>query len=257
MSLRVHASLACWPGKHPVEAAALAHLGPTEEPWGVLSADHLQLVPQSSGLLSEGLVDGLMAAFPSTCFRLHANVRVLPTHRLADLSSFDEHTDWFERAAQLHKRLKSTACSLHAGRRQNATLQQVFDNAHRAADFFGTPVAVEGLYPDSKDTWLLSTWAEYESLLQSRVPYAIDLSHLHILANRNKHLESGLVKDLLSNDRCLEVHVSDNDGFWDGHEKIRDRFDPLWWMPLVEHIHPDALVFTEGIQSKPGPTVTN
>ena len=60
--MKAHVSLACWPGlRH--EAAAALLCDPIEEPlFGRLSAEHVQLVPQSLGCLDEALADALRAA---------------------------------------------------------------------------------------------------------------------------------------------------------------------------------------------------
>lgn len=246
----MHASLAIWPGKHHVNAAQLAHAGAHECPWGVLSTHHLQLVPQSTGVLDEDLALSLRRAFPQTAFRLHANVRVQPGHVLADLSCVGEHWAWFEQAARVHQVLGASAYSAHAGRRANATLPEAFDNARRCADLFGSPVAIEGLYPEGKDQWLLSSWAEYAALLNADVPYALDLSHLNIVATHSRRVESSLVAELLASPRCLEIHVSDNDGVWDRHQHIRTHGEAPWWMALMNHAHPDAVIFSEASQHR-------
>jgi hypothetical protein len=79
--------------------------------------------------------------------------------------------------------------------------------------------------------------------LESGVPYAIDLSHLHILACHSGVRDDALVRDMLACERCIEVHVSANDGRGDWHQ-ICQR--PPWWWPLLRHINPKAVVFSEG-----------
>ncbi|NKA33292.1 hypothetical protein ACQVRY_13815 [Ralstonia pseudosolanacearum] len=235
-------SLACWPGLdygRVPEVLARTH---TEPLFDTLSMAHVQLVPQTVGLLDEARADGLLAVSPATRLRLHANVRVLPRHRLADLSTFDADRDWFEQAARISQRLGAPAYSAHAGYRRNATLAQVLDNARRCADLFDCPVAVEGLYPDRHGAQLVSTWNEYRALFESDVPYALDLSHVNIVAHRFGR-EDGLVADMLACERCIEVHVSDNDGTGDWHRVCHK---PPWWYRLLAYRHPDAVVFSEG-----------
>ena len=86
-------------------------------------------------------------------------------------------------------------------------------------DLFGIPVGVEGHYPtpNGKQHWLISTWQEYQQLLESGVNYALDLSHLNILAVQTNHVEWSLVHELLSSPHCLEIHLSDNHGYADQH----------------------------------------
>lgn len=235
-------SLASWPGLDYVRVPEVLARTHTEPLFGTLCTEHVQLVPQTVGRLDDGYADALRAAFPAVQFRLHANVRVLPRHRLADLSTFDADLDWFQQAAHISQRLSAPAYSAHAGYRHNATLAQVLDNARRCADLFGCPVAVEGLYPDRHGAQLVSTWEEYRTVFASGVPYALDLSHLFIVAHRYGR-EDGLVADMLACERCIELHVSDNDGTGDWH-RVCDA--PPWWYRLLAYLHPDAVVFSEG-----------
>lgn len=241
--MRAHVSLACWPGlRHEVAAERLRT--PIDEPlFGRLSVDHVQLVPQSMGCLTEERSDALRAAHPGTALRLHANVQVLPSRRLADLSGFERHADWFAQAARISQLLEAPAYTAHAGRRSESGLAAMLDNARRCADLFGCPVGVEGHYPAAGDAWLVSSWLEYRAVFESGVPYALDLSHLHILATQTGRHETTLVAEMLACERCIEVHVSDNDGRGDWHQVCTE---PPWWHPLLPHIHPDAVVFSEG-----------
>lgn len=241
--MKAHISLACWPGMRH-EAAAAQLRTPIHEPlFGELSADHVQLVPQSMGCLTEARVEALQAAHPRTRFRLHANVHVLPQRRFADLSGFELHADWFAQAARISRQLAAPAYTAHAGRRAEAQLPELLDRARRCADLFGCPVGVEGHYPTAGDTWLVSSWPEYRALFESGVPYALDLSHLHILVKQTSHLEGTLVAEMLACERCIEVHVSANDGRGDWHQVCTE---PPWWHPLLAHVHPQAVVFSEG-----------
>lgn len=239
----VHVSLACWPGLRHEQAAKNLAREVSEPLFGTLSTDHVQLVPQSFGVLTEELVDALVAAFPRVRFRLHANVRVLPEHQLADLSSYPAHGPWFRQAARLSKRLAAPAYTAHAGLRSHATMAGMLDHARRCADLFGCVVGVEGHYPTEGDSWLVSSWPEYRRLFVSGVPYAIDLSHLHILACHSGVHDDALLRDMLASDRCIEVHVSANDGRGDWHQVCQQ---PPWWWPLLQHINPHAVVFSEG-----------
>jgi hypothetical protein len=238
-----HVSLACWPGlRHEQAAQGLLH-DISEPLFGTLSTAHVQLVPQSFGILTEGVVGSLLAACPNSRFRLHANVRVLPTHRIADLSGYRSHADWFCQAAHISRRLAAPAYTAHSGSRFEATLAEMLDNARRCADLFECPVGVEGQYPAEGDPWLVSSWAEYRQMFESGVPYAIDLSHLNILATRSGVRDDTLLREMLACERCIEVHVSDNDGQGDWHQVCEQ---PTWWLPLLPHINPNAVIFSEG-----------
>ncbi|MCL1960607.1 MAG: hypothetical protein FWG56_02235 [Desulfovibrionaceae bacterium] len=247
--MKAHVSLACWPGLRHQEAALRLADPPVEPCFGHLSAEHVQLVPQSMGQLDEDLADALRAAYPGTRFRLHANVHVLPRHVLADLAGFRHHAAWFQQAALISRRLDAPAYTAHAGRRSAATLDDVLENARRCAEVFGCPVGVEGHYPTPDDTWLISCWEEYRTLFESGAHYALDLSHLHIVATQSGRREETLVADMLASERCLEIHVSANDGRGDRHEVCRE---PPWWYALLTQAHPAAVVFSEGNHRRQG-----
>lgn len=246
MKLAARTSLACWPGLTHIEAIERAMAGPQEPLVGTLLVDHVQVVPQCQGVFDIPTAEAVAATWPATAFRLHANARVCKERVFADLCTFDRNRTWFTAAAQVSQALCAPAYSAHAGRRCEASLSNLFDNARRCADLFNCPVAIEGQYPvGGADThrYLLSTWEEYAALLASGLPMAVDLSHLNILAHRSGRFEVSLTAELLASPACLEVHVSDNDGSGDHHQVLRH--EPWWWA-LTAHIHPNAVVFSEG-----------
>lgn len=246
MNRTVCTSLACWPGLGHLEAATLAMAGAFEPLFGALSVEHVQIVPQSAGIFDESLAEVLRASWPGTAFRLHANVRVLHDRRIADLSGFGVHRDWFLQAARVHKVLGARVYSAHPGLRAQASMEELLDRARRCADLFDCPVAIEGQYPlpgAEPDRLLVSSWAEYRALLDSGVPFVIDLSHLNILAHRTGLVEMTLARELLSSEQCLEVHLSHNDGSGDWHQMCDCA---PWWSELLGQIQPDAVVFSEG-----------
>lgn len=249
--MKAHVSLACWPGLRHEDAARHLATPPAEPCFGRLSTEHVQLVPQSMGRLDEALVDLLREAFPATRFRLHANVRVLARHVMADLSNFAMHTGWFSQAARISQRLDAPAYTAHAGRRSQARLDEVLDNARRCADLFGCPVGVEGHYPTHQDTWLVSSWEEYRLMFESGVPYALDLSHLNIVAAASGRREEALLTEMLTCERCLEIHVSANDGRGDRHNVCGE---PPWWFAQLTWAHPGAVIFSEGNHRREGRT---
>jgi hypothetical protein len=244
----VNVSLACFAGMRQDAAARLALSGVragalTEPMFGAIAADHVQLVPQCLGLLTPELATCLRADYPETRFRLHANVRVLERHRFADIANLSEHVDWFAQAARISRALDAPAYSAHAGRRVDASLADALDNARRLADLFACAVAVEGMYPTADDRWLLSSWTEYAELLDSGVPFALDLSHVAILAASTGRVETTLVREMLASPACIECHVSDNDGRHDEHRVCQRS---IWWESLLCELNPAAVVFTEG-----------
>jgi hypothetical protein len=245
---RVQISLAAFPGLRHEEAAQAAinasRAGRLTEPFFCeIDCEHVQLVPQNHGLLDRSLCESLMSAFPGVQFRLHANVRVLNQRTVADISCLSLYEAWFRQAASISRLLGAKAYSAHSGMRSEADFQTMLNNARRLADMFDCPVAIEGQYPTQGDTFLVSTWGEYRALLDSKMPYALDLSHVNILASQSGRYELGLLQEMLSCERCLEVHVSENDGSGDWHQVC---IEEPWWGVLLPCIHEDAVVFTEG-----------
>lgn len=258
----IQVSLACWPAAHHIDAllacARPDGSSPLHEPlWGALNARQVQMVPQSRGMLDEALVRSIQQQYPNTQFRLHANARVQVVHRIIDLADLHVHPQadpWFKDAARVSQWLGAPAYSVHSGLRERASLNQMLDNARELADWFACPVAVEGQYPTADGNLLINSWEEYRILFESGVPYALDLSHLNILAHHSGRREDALVSEMLSCERCLEVHVSHNDGSRDQHRTCNlplsrfglGRAHALWWLPLLSHTHPNAVVFSEG-----------
>lgn len=246
--LEVNISLAAYPGLTHEAAAGLAissaQAGMLCEPaLGMLSANHVQLVPQNYGHLTTERALQLAGTYPLAQFRLHANVRVLPRHTVADIASFESHGEWFAQAAKISQLLNAPAYSAHSGYRADATVNQMLDNARRIADLFGCPVAIEGQYPAAEDALLVSSWDEYRHVFESGVPYALDLSHLNILAHKSGVRPDGMIQEMLACERCIEVHVSANDGRGDFHQTCDA---PAWWSPLLTHTNKSSVVFSEG-----------
>lgn len=240
----IHYSLAAFPRKSFLDAMGMAASGHFKDPGiAAMSINHVQLCPQNLGRLDEGVVDDLLRLYPATRFRLHANVFVIESRVISDLSDAKGNERYWRRMASLSGRLNADGYSAHAGRRSNNTLQGVIDNAKWATELFGLPVAIEGHYPDRKEPWLFSTWEEYRFLLDAKVPYALDMSHLNIVARNGRDYQRTLVQEMLSSEYCLEVHISGNDGRRDIHEPILQQ--PYWW-PDMAYANPLAIVFSEG-----------
>jgi len=95
---------------------------------------------------------------------------------------------------------------------------------------------------------LIDSWSEYKELLESGAYYALDLSHIRILAFISKQREHTLLQEMLASDKCIEIHVSHNDGLRDQHD-ICDR--PVWWLDILEkYANPQAVIFSEGNHKK-------
>lgn len=243
-SFNYHQSLGAY-GTIPLEVAIQrAIFEPNVDPvLGKIGSDKLQICPQNRSRLTEDVCTAIVEKYPKVEFRLHANVRVQEHPRIVDIADLKIEKDWFLQAARLSKALNAKAYTAHAGKRASASLSQVFEYTKEIEQMFGIPVGVEGHYPTDRGVWLLDSWEEYKEMLESEVKYALDLSHLNILYHQSGRLEESLVKELLSSDMCIEIHVSDNDGISDRHLPIKE--EP-WWFPLLPFSNESADIFYEG-----------
>ena len=112
------------------------------------------------------------------------------------------------------------------------------------------PVLVEGMYPtrNGSEEYLMSTWQEYIDVMDSGFCYAIDLSHLHIVANREGE-RPDWVYQLITHSNCKEVHVSHNNGRSDAHRPIPEQI----WDGLVEK-KPGSLLYRT-VQTMTNPSI--
>lgn len=233
-------TLGSYPGLRFTDAMSRAladtHLGGTA---------HVQLCPQNHGILDLHC-DELAAMSPHTQFRLHANVRIEGHERHYDASSTGNDADaYFRGLAAMSHRLGASVYTLHAGDRLGRDLEVLAARIRWLEDTFGHKVGVEGHYPALGNRYWLSSWEEYRWLLDSGLDYALDLSHLHIVATRARRAELGLTRELLASERCIEVHLSGNDGLSDLHVRLADCPD-YWWKAALDAIHPAADIFYEG-----------
>lgn len=202
---------------------------------------HMQLCPQNVGQINEEFISTL-AKYP-TQFRLHANVHIESKRRIVDLIDYPNEILWFKRIKELSELLKAPVYSAHAGKRSNGSITQAIAHTRELEQLMGIPVCLEGHYPTPNRTWLFDDWYEYQLLLESGIHYALDLSHVHVVASQSRKIEWKLVQELLNSDKCLEVHISHNDGLRDSHEPISH---PIWWMRLLEKTNKKADIFYEG-----------
>lgn len=247
MIMKINLSLAAYPTLTYVDAMLRAQAGASEPLLGTLALEHTQLCPQNRGILDEAMAEGLMVAFPETKFRLHANVRVLGTRWVHDLADYGKVAEFWTTLGNISRLMKAPCYTAHAGARGTGTLQDVFDNARRCADLFGIPVGIEGHYPTKAEKYHIDSWVEYTRLYESGIPYVIDFSHLHILASISGETDMDLIREMLTSERCLEVHLSGNDGTHDQHKEL---VDEPWWWELMSDIHPSTTIFTEGVQPR-------
>ncbi|MBU9363498.1 hypothetical protein [Burkholderia multivorans] len=244
----VNLSLAAWPGLRFEDAMETAIRRPPHEPLlGRLLVDHVQLCPQNRGILTPDLAEHLRGQFPQTRFRLHANVRVLPERHLADWADWKPDDPYWQALATCSRSLDAPAYTAHAGRRDRCTLTTLFDNVRQATGLFGCPVGIEGHYPTRGNPYLISDWEEYRALFDSGIPYALDLSHLNIVASRTRRCEQTLIREMLACERCIEVHLSGNNGTGDEHRVLEQA---PWWWSLFDDVHDRADIFSEGNQRR-------
>ncbi|MGU2415341.1 hypothetical protein [Burkholderia cenocepacia] len=244
----VNLSLAAWPGLRFEDALEATARKPLHEPLlGALVTDHVQLCPQNRGILTADLAEHLRDRFPQTRFRLHANVRVMPERCLADWADWKQDDPYWQTLATRSRSLNAPAYTAHAGRRNRCTLSRLFENARQAVTLFNCPVAIEGHYPTRDNQYLISDWHEYRALFDSGIPYALDLSHLNIVACRTRRREPTLIREMVACERCIEVHLSGNNGTGDEHRVLEH--EPWWWS-LLDVIHDAAVLFSEGNQRR-------
>jgi uncharacterized protein (UPF0276 family) len=203
----------------------------------------MQLCPQNTGVLNPTIAHQLKNQYPDTEWRLHANVRIANVNRIIDLCDWQTEKAYFRQLADISKALDAPVYSAHAGKRQNASVEDVIRYSKEMTQCFGIPVAIEGHYPVAGNIGLFSRWQEYQLLLESGAYFALDLSHLNILATQTHKVDIPLVAEMLASERCMEIHVSANDGQRDQHLPLSN---PPWWWPLLVNAHENAVIFSEG-----------
>ena len=195
------------------------------------------------------LCEQLLEQFPTTQFRLHANVKTEPKRLIYDLScKGSESNQYFKLLAYYSKLLHAPCYSLHAGYSDNCCLGGMISRIRDLEDWFDAPVAVEGGYPTSKRPQLLSSWEDYEWLSEQSVNFVVDLSHLNIIRH-HQGCNDTLVQTLLDSQRCIEIHISNNDGRKDSHYPLKN---DEWWSELLTNAKSVetgvATIFSEGNQ---------
>ena len=231
---------------------ALAHIadGLRDEVLGPILMEHVQICPQHAGYVDEELVTDLMQAYPDTAFRLHASPKLSGHGRsIVHVSNWQEHQGYIDEALRLGGIMGSHGHTVHAGERRDCNIDEMIDRLDALQQKTGMPVGVEGLYPSMRDRWLMSTWQEHERVAERGCLYALDLSHLNIVA-RTHGRQDDLVRDLLTSPQCIEVHVSANDGRADAHKPLEHSARP-WWLEMLEECSSQAVIFYEGVLVDP------
>lgn len=211
---------------------------------GKIDTRHVQLCPQNGPLrLTKEVLEQLQERWPKTTFRLHANARVLDKPFLFDFGTIDFFPEYRLALVELLKFLEAPY-SLHAACGKNTiSAKKQIERCQKLEQEAGVPVGIEGLYPGV--TNVFSSWVDYAMLLDHDVRFAVDLSHLNIVREKEGKPPEGLVEALLANKNCIEVHVSGNDGHSDSHKTVEEG---TWWTDLLNQVNPHAVIFYEGRQ---------
>jgi len=194
----------------------------------------IQLCPQHIGYLSPLLINNIKIKYKEIQFRLHANVKVWDKLYLFDASSdlrLEENKKYILKLKEINNLLGSKIYSYHAGRR--CSIKRLLSNVNYLEDFLGCEVAVEGLYPTKENKWNLSSYNDHEDMFyKTNLKYVIDFSHFNIINSVEKRIDFHLLKEMIESPRCLEIHISDNDGEKDSHHKITKE---LWWFSMMSN----------------------
>lgn len=244
-AINANATTSCW--SHLTHVDSLIKLKTTDTNLVNLSFEHIQLCPQNPSYLTDDTYDKLTKYFPDSRFRLHADIKISGRNNKADLAYFNEDNikNW-KCIADFSNKINAPAYSLHAGLKSNINgdFNKLFDNYNRLSELFDCDVLIEGHYPE-QGKWFIDNWDEYKLLLNSGIYYVLDLSHLAIVAHRYG-IEYNLLTELLNSDKCLEVHISDNNKIHDSHKLITTE---LFWFDYIQYKNKDAIVFYEGNHS--------
>jgi len=248
--MKIHAASAVAPVTTHKRALSYLAEGLEDDVLGPISMEHVQLCPQHAGYIDEALLEQLMELYPATKFRLHASPKLSGHGRaIVHVSNSDHHQSYIKEAFGYGEKLGGHGHTIHAGERSDCDMEGMLDRLDSLQQRTGMAIGVEGLYPSSRDRWLMSTWAEHERVAERGFRYALDLSHLNIVT-RVHGRQDELVRDLISSPLCMEVHVSGNDGRADSHKPLSSSSLP-WWMDILKDADSQTVVFYEGILVDP------
>lgn len=244
---------ACFPG-YPLETSIslLYSKLPKENFIKNWDYSNIQICPQHIGFINERSAEQIKFKYQSTNFRLHANVRLFTKLKNFDAgSNMQEEQDYIYNLKKISNILDSKAYSYHAPNSEFLDWENIRNNVLFLQDYLKIPVAIEGLYPTKKRTYWDNSFYVYEKILNSDLNFAIDLSHLNIAYSKMSKLEQQefyeLSVKLINNNRCLEIHISGNDGSHDEHKPIQGN---EWWFGLLSELNSQSpILFCESRQN--------
>ncbi len=250
---KISPASACFPG-YPLETAInfLFQKKPAEPFIKKWNYSNIQLCPQHIGFISEKSATEFLSKYQNTNFRLHANARLFTKLKPFDAGSdIKENEEYIINLKKISTILCSNAYSYHAPTSVFFNWGQIRDNVLRLQDFLEIPVAIEGLYPMKKKTYWDNSFKIYETFFNSDLNYALDLSHLNIAYQQMEMAEqkefTELAIKMINDKKCLEIHISGNDGIHDEHKPIKG---DEWWFNVLQNLkNQNAIIFCESKQT--------
>jgi hypothetical protein len=258
MEKSIHPVLAIYPRSGPDAALEKIKAHPQDGPF-TFDLSRCQITPQNFLRWTPSLTRSFADQSPEIKFRFHASVRLgnytyeTPRDAWFDLSRFinnrKQGVRYFEALSACNQVLGSPTYTFHTGLRPRgsrasiAALKDAFDQIQSIME---CPCAVETLYPVASRPGMnwIDCWEEHEALLNSGVPFVLDMSHLNIISHHQGRNDD-LVKAMLAAPQLTEIHVSGNDGVRDSHTSLASSIDQWWW-PLVHGYTGPAPIFSEG-----------
>ncbi|MDX2239269.1 MAG: TIM barrel protein [Leptolyngbyaceae cyanobacterium bins.302] len=168
---------------------------------------------------------------------------------LAD--SFDAR--YFERLTDWLAAMDIIAYSVHAGSYHSSddpavAYTRFLDHVNQLSQLCrdrGIRLGVETMYPAlSEDTsqYLLQNTAQVGQLLHDLpdIDLVVDMAHLNIW--RTATISQKLQVLQIAQNRILEIHISDNDGYRDSHTAVSDR---TWWLDYAAMFPPSVAIVLE------------
>lgn len=230
---RASVELACEVSRNGISVPFLGNIG----------IPVIQICPQNRTRVNEAIIDKIAQDYPGHEIAFHANIHVLGLRAIKDIIDFSEDDPYWIRFKELANYAQIKNYSAHVGFRKYGSMIDVFDKQKRMMDFLEIDVAIEGHYPVSNNRFLASDWTEWEMMLNSGLPFVVDVSHAAIIANLGGLRNDNLVQAMLSSKNCMEIHLSGNDGVSDQHRELDGN---EWWWPMLPEKNSESRVFYEG-----------